>query len=231
MISAALKALSDVLSPGFRAILWKALGLTILLFIVLLAAIEGAISLFAAFPWPWLSTLAAWLTGFGLIAVFLLLMAPVTALFAGLFLDDVAALVERRDYPDDPPGRAADLWTSIVMAIEFGLLMLGVFILVLPLWFFAIGPAVMVAANAYLLGREFFTMTAMRHMSVRQARALRKAHAGKVFAAGLPPALLAHVPFVNLFVPLYATAYFVHIYKAIAGRGEQSGRQGPAAGG
>ena len=219
MIKAAFKALDDLTSPRFRAILWKALGLTIILFVVLLAAIEGAISLFAAFPWPWLSTLVAWLTGFGLIAVFLLLMAPVTALFAGFFLDDVAALVEERDYPADPPGREAGLWTSIVMGIEFGLLMLGVFILVLPLWFFAIGPAVMVAANAYLLGREFFTMVAMRHMSVSEAKALRKARAGQVFAAGLLPALLAHVPFVNLFAPLFATAYFTHIYKTIAGRG------------
>ncbi len=216
MLSAALMALRDILSPGFRAILWKALGLTVVLFILLLLAVEGALSLFAAFPWPWLSTLTAWLTGLGLIAVFLLLMAPVTALFAGLFLDDVAELVERRDYPDDPPGKPADLWTSLITGVEFSLLMLGVFILVLPLWFFAIGPAVMVAANACLLGREFFTMAAMRHMSAAEARALRKANAGRIFAAGLLPALLAHAPVVNLLAPLFATAYFTHIYKIIA---------------
>ncbi len=218
MLNAALMALRDVLSPEFRSILWKALGLTALLFMALLLAVEGTISLFASFPWPWLETLVAWVTGLGLFAAFLLLMAPVTAIFAGLFLDDVAELVERRDYPQDPPGRPADFLTALVTGIEFGLLMLAVFLLVLPLWLLAIGPAVMVMANAYLMGREFFVMAAMRHMSAREARALRKAHAGQVFAAGLLPALLTHVPFVNLFVPLFATAYFVHIYKAVAGR-------------
>jgi len=216
MLSAAFKALNDVLSPGFRAILWKALGLTIVLFIALIVAIEAAISVFAAFPWPWLTTLLAWVTGLGLFAAFIFLMAPVTALFAGLFLDDIAALVEQRDYPDDPPGKAAGFWISLRMGVQFGLLMLAVFAVTLPLWFFAVGPAIMVAANAYLLGREFFTMIAMRHMPRREAARLRKANAGRIFAAGIIPALLAHVPVLNLFVPLFATAYFTHIYKMIA---------------
>ncbi len=216
MLSAAFKALNDVFSPGFRAILWKALGLTIALFIALIIAIEAAISVFAAFPWPWLTTLLAWVTGLGLFAAFIFLMAPVTALFAGLFLDDIAALVERRDYPDDPPGKEAGFGASLLMGVQFGLLMLAVFAITLPLWFFAIGPAIMVAANAYLLGREFFTMIAMRHMPRREAARLRKANAGRIFAAGIIPALLAHVPVLNLFVPLFATAYFTHIYKMIA---------------
>ncbi len=216
MLSATFKALDDVFSPGFRAILWKALGLTIALFIALIVAIEAAISIFAAFPWPWLTTLLAWVTGLGFVAAFFFLMAPVTALFAGLFLDDIAALVERRDYPDDPPGREAGFWVSLLMGAQFGLLMLAVFAITLPLWFFAIGPAIMVAANAYLLGREFFTMIAMRHMPHREAARLRKANAGRIFAAGIIPALLTHVPVMNLFVPLFATAYFTHIYKMIA---------------
>ncbi len=33
------------------------------------------------------------------------LIAPVTAIVAGLFLDDVAEVVEHNDYPRDPPGR------------------------------------------------------------------------------------------------------------------------------
>ncbi len=218
MLQAALKALRDILSPELRPVLWKALGLTVALFVALLVAMEAALSAFAAFPWPWLETLLAWVTGLGLFAAFIFLMAPVTALFAGLFLDEVAERVERRDYPDDPPGREAPLWASLLMGLQFAVLMLGVFLLALPFWFFAIGPVVMVAANAYLMGREFFVMAAMRHMSAAKARALRKAHAREVFAAGIIPALLTHVPLLNLFVPLYATAYFIHIYKALSRR-------------
>ena len=44
MIGAALKAARDVLSRPFRSILWKSLGLSILLFISLLFASEFALS-------------------------------------------------------------------------------------------------------------------------------------------------------------------------------------------
>ncbi len=219
IIRAALAALRDMLSPGFRRILLKALGLTLLLFVAVMLLVQGLIAVFGSFPWPWLDTVVAWLAGIGLLAAFLLLMAPVTALFAGLFLDDVAELVERQDYPDDPPGRPADLFTSLRMGVEVFLLMIAVFVLVIPLWFLAIGPVVMVLANAWLLSREFFVMAAMRHMPLKDARALRRRHARRIWAAGLVPALLSHVPLVNLFVPLFATAYFVHVYKAIARRG------------
>ncbi len=216
MIEAALKAVRDMLSPDFRRILWKSLGLTVLLFLILLVLVQTALSLFAHLPWSWLETALAWLTGLGLFAAFLLLMAPVTALFAGFFLDDVAELVEKRDYPADPPGQEAPFLTSLWTGVETGLIMLIAFLLLLPLWFFAIGPVVMVALNAWLLSREFFLMIATRHMPMRKARRLRKRHRLQLWLAGLIPALLAHVPLLNLFVPLFATAYFVHIFKRIA---------------
>ncbi|RWM72396.1 EI24 domain-containing protein, partial [Mesorhizobium sp.] len=68
-----------------------------------------------ALPWlesliPGLPSWAGWLGGI-IAAIALafgmaLLIAPVTAIIAGLFLDDVAEVVERTDYPDDLPGRA-----------------------------------------------------------------------------------------------------------------------------
>lgn len=216
MITAALSALRDMFSPGFRKVLWKALGLSILLFAGILVVIEVLLSLLVAFPWPWLETILAIATGLGLFAAFFFLMAPVTAVFAGLFLDDIAAMVEERDYPADAPGRTLDNATALLTGIQFGLLVLMVNLAVLPALFFGIGAAVMVVANAYLLGREYFQMIAMRHSKASDARALRKQNAGRIFAAGLIPAAVALVPLVNLFVPLFATAYFVHIYKQIA---------------
>ena len=55
----------------------------------------------------------------------------------------------------------------------------------------------------------------MRHMTQEDARLLRKANAPVVFAAGLLPALLSFIPFANLVVPLYATSYFVHLFKMV----------------
>ncbi len=215
MIAAALLALQDALSPQFRKVLWKALGLAILLFIGILVALEVTISILVAFPWPWLETILAIATGLGVFAAFFFLMAPVTALFAGLFLDDIAELVEKRDYPADTPGKPLATATALITGIQFGLLVLMVNILLLPTLFIGIGAVMMVIGNAYLLGREYFSMIAMRHMPASEAKALRKENASRVFAAGLIPAGLALIPVVNLFVPLFATSYFVHIYKKV----------------
>ena len=217
MLKAGLKAIRDVLSPEFRRILWKALGLTIVLFAVILFALEMGLSAIPATPWPWLDTVISYATGLGAIAAFVFLMAPVTAIFAGIFLDDVAEIVERRDYPHDPPGRPQTIAAALLMAVQYGLIVLAVNLVALPALFFAIGPVVMLLANAYLLGREYFSMAAMRHMPWREASALRRRNAGRIFAAGLIPAALALVPFVSIILPLFATSYFVHIYKQIAG--------------
>lgn len=215
MFTAALRAISDLLSPAFRSILWKALGMTVVLFVAILIAVEVALSLLTAFPWPWLETILAVAAGLGLLAAFVFLMAPVTAVFAGLFLDDVAALVERRDYAADPPGRPLAGWRSLAMSVQFGLLVLLVNLALLPTLFLGIGAVMMVVANAYLLSREYFTMVACRHMPVDAAVTLRRERSPKVFVAGFIPALLSLVPLLNVAVPLFSTAYFVHIYKRL----------------
>ena len=216
MFRAALKAFGDLLSPDFRSVLFKAIGLTIGLFIAVLIAVEILISTLTLFPWPWAETLLAVGTGLALLVAFFFLMAPVTAIFAGFFLDNIAERVERRHYPGDAPGQPLGTAQAVMTALQFAALVLAVNLAILPMIFFAIGAPILVAANAYLISREYFEMVAFRHMPVSEARALRKENTPTVFAAGLFPALLALIPFVNLAVPLFATAYFVHIFKKVA---------------
>jgi len=215
MISAAIRALEDVMSQKFRGVLWKSVGLTVLLFIGIFIALEVVLSMLTAVPWPWLTTVLAIATGLGVFAAMFFLIAPVTAIFAGLFLDEIAEIVELRDYPTDPPGNPLSTTTSVLIALQFGLLVLLVNLVLLPTLFFGIGAVLMVIANAYFLGREYFSMIAMRHMPVRQATALRKENMGRIFAAGLVPAGLVLIPLVNILVPLFSTSYFVHIFKKI----------------
>jgi CysZ protein len=66
-----------------------------------------------------------------------------------------------------------------------------------------------------LLGREYFEMVAMRHMTPHEARRLRKDNAPRILAAGFIPAFLVAVPLVNIITPIFSTAYFVHIFKLI----------------
>ena len=106
MITAAFNALGDLLSRDFRSVLFKAIGLTLALFIAILIGVEVLLSYLMLVPWPWAETLAAIGAGLVLLVAFFFMMAPVTAIFAGLFLDDIAGRVEARHYARDPAGAA-----------------------------------------------------------------------------------------------------------------------------
>ena len=215
MFTSAFRAFGDLFSPEFRSVLFKALGLTLALFIAVLVISEVLIASFTHFSWPWADRLVEVGTGLALIVAFFFLMSPVTAAFAGLFLDQIAAKVEERHYPWDPRGMPLPAGSAILIAIQFFVVMLVVNLAVLPTVFFGFGAFVLVAANAYLIGREYFEMVAMRHMPVEEARILRRENSPTIFIAALLPAFMSLVPFVNLAVPLFSTSYFTHLFKSV----------------
>ena len=215
MLKSAFRAFGDLFSPEFRSVLVKALGLTIALFIAVLIITEVLIASFTHFSWPWADRLVEVGTGLALIVAFFFLMSPVTAAFAGLFLDQIAEKVEERHYPWDPRGTPLPVGRAILISIQFFVVVLLVNLAVLPMVFYGIGAFVLVAANAYLIGREYFEMVAMRHMPVEEAKMLRKENSPTVFIAALLPAFMSLVPFVNLAVPLFSTAYFTHLFKSV----------------
>lgn len=217
MTKALLKAVGDLFSPEFRSVLFKALGLTLALFVAVLILAEFVLVTLTNFSWPWAEELLGVGLGVALFVAFFFLMGPVTAAFAGLFLDRIAELVERRHYPWDPPGSALPLPMSIVFALKFFVVVLAVNLAVLPVVFLGVGAFALVAANAYLIGREYFEMVAMRHMPAEEARELRKQNGPAIFFAGLVPSLLSLVPVLNLAVPLFATSYFTHFFKSVRG--------------
>jgi CysZ protein len=216
MFKAFFKALNDVTSPEFRSVLWKSVGLTLVLFVGVMVAVEIILSFLTLVPWPWLQTVIAVGTGLGLIAAFFFLMAPVTAMFAGLFLDWIATRVENRHYPQDVKGKPLSTITALLFGLQFAAVALAVNLVVFPLVFFAgFGAVLLLLANAYLISREYFEMAASRFMSPAAASALRKKNSTKIYVAGLVPAALAMIPIINLAVPLFATSYFVHIFKSV----------------
>ncbi|PBB27078.1 MULTISPECIES: sulfate transporter family protein [unclassified Mesorhizobium] len=227
IFDAARIAVLELLSPPFRAVFIKTLGLTVL---ALVALWFGLTSLVEWLALPWLQTLlpgmpswVGWLGGI-IAAIALafgmaLLVAPVTAVIAGLFLDDVAEVVERTDYPRDPVGRAMPAWRSLVLAIEFlGVVILGNIVALMLLLVPGINIAIFFIVNGYLLGREFFEFAAMRFRPEDEARALRRQYAGTVFLAGLVIAAFLAVPLLNLLTPLFAAAMMVHLHKAVSAR-------------
>lgn len=228
IFEAARLSLANLFAPETRSVFWKVLGLTIVVLIGLWVALREA---FFAYVWPYFAQLmptvpdwAGWLTfilaifaGLGLALALALLIAPVTALIAGIFLDDVAEVVERRDYPADPSGQALPLGAALVESAKFlGVVIVGNIIALFLLFVPGINLIAFFLVNGYLLGREFFEFAAMRFRPAAEAKAFREKHRGTVFLAGLLIACFLAVPFVNLLTPLFAAGMMVHLHKAIS---------------
>jgi CysZ protein len=218
MLAAAGQAFRELFTPPFRAVLLKCVAFTIGLLILLIVAIEWAFGHFVQWP-DWIETTVEWLGGFALVVGSIFLIPPVTSLIAGLYLDDIAATVERERYPADPPGKEMPALQAVALALKFFVVVLLVNIVAL---FLLLVPGVNLVAfylgNGYLLGREYFELAAMRHLPPAEARTLRKANRLTVFLGGLIIAGLASVPILNLVTPLFATAFMVHVYKDLARR-------------
>jgi CysZ protein len=216
MLSAAGQAFNDVFTPPFRAVLFKCVAFTIGLLVLLIVGIEWTFSHFVQWP-GWIETSIQWLGGLALVVGSIFLIPPVTSLIAGLYLDDIAAVVEREHYPADPPGEALPTSQAIGVALRFFFVVLLVSLVAL---FLLLIPGVNLIAfylgNGYLLGREYFELAAMRHVPPAEAKALRKANRLTELLSGLVIAGIASVPILNLITPLFATGFMVRVYKALA---------------
>lgn len=219
MFAAASSALAQIFSPPFRSVLWKSVGLTLAMLAAVWAMAYGAITHFADVASPGLQTLIDIATGIGLLFGLGFLVAPVTSLFAGLFLDEIAAEVERVHYPLDPPGREMPLGPAIGSALRFTALVVVVNLFVLALILLpGINVSAFFIANAYLLGREYFEQVALRFHPREAVTELRRRNGTRVFLAGLLIALVLAIPIVNFLTPLFATAFMVHIFKGVERR-------------
>jgi CysZ protein len=230
IMKAAGAAMGRLFTPPFRGVLFKSLGITILALMALWFGLHQAFDALAL-PWidvalpgfptwaGWISLVAAILVGLGLAVAMALLVAPVTAIVAGLFLDDIAEVVEKTDYPADPPGEALPALPALFMSLKFfGVVVLANLFALLLLFVPGVNLVAFFIVNAYLLGREFFEFAAMRFRSEAEAKALRRRYAGTVFLAGLVIAAFLAVPFLNLLTPLFAAAMMTHLHKMVSAR-------------
>lgn len=214
MLSAAAKAFSEMLTRPFRPVLLKTVGLVLALFVVVFLSVQGVIEFFLPFVTGWMETTLEVFAGLALVVGFVFFAAPITALVASLFVDDIAEAVERRDYPADPPGRALSILAGLLQAIRFFGVVLAVNILALMLLLIpGVNIIAFLLANAFLLGREYFELCALRHMPAAEMRELRRRNAGQLFVAGLVIAGFLAVPILNFLTPVFATCFMMHVFK------------------
>ena len=222
LIRAAVAAWRQVLSGPLRRILWRSLGLTLGLLALLWFGLTRLFSYYLkghplSVDYPILDGFAFFLAGAGLLIAMIYVLPPVSALVAGFFLDDAAEIVERTDFPGEPPGRALPAGRALLYGIRFAGLALLVNLAALTLFFVPVVNVVaFFAANAYLLGREYFEMAAGRFRPLPEAADMRREHRATVLFAGAMVAGLVLVPVLNLLTPLFGIALMVHVHKRLA---------------
>jgi len=218
MIQDALAAFRQVFSPAFRRVLFKSPGLTIGILVLAWFGLERLLTYFIAIENAWIATTVAVLAGLSLFVAMIFLVAPISALVGGFYLDELAEQVEKSSAPVWPVGNALPTGQAIGLAARFALLTLAVnlgalMLLLVP----GVNAIAFIAANAYLMGREFFELAAMRYRPMPEVQALRRAHAPYLFFAGLPIALFLSVPLLNLLTPLFGVAYMARVHKRVTG--------------
>src|SRR5580704_19083245 len=233
MIDAAVKAISQMLSPPMRSILWRSIGLALVLITVLAVGLQRLLSWFATSGEGWAEAMLgpgyhtslnalAWVVsiaaGLGVVLGGIFLMPAISSLVASFFVDDVGDLVEREYYPAEEPGVALPLGIAMTEGVKTALLTILVYLVALPFVFVAgAGFLVFFIATAWLLGREYFELAAMRFRSPAEAKAMRRDHASTIFTAGLIIAAFVSIPIVNLATPLFGMAFMVHMHKRLSG--------------
>ncbi|MES2782821.1 MAG: EI24 domain-containing protein [Pseudomonadota bacterium] len=212
MIQALMLSFQSLSDRRVAKVMVKVVLLTVVSFLVL------GVGLWFALQW-----LFAWLNvnddGFwsGLLSMAIivlsgvLLFRVVAVAITWVFADDIIDAVEDRHYPRQAAfGKRPSLGAGLQMAIRSITRVVGYNLLALPIYllllFTGIGTAVaFLLINALLLGRDLEDMLIARHGAKGAMNKLPRLMLGLLGTAGML------VPFVNLLVPVLATAMAVHL--------------------
>lgn len=227
ILNAFFAALGQIGDPRFRAVLLRGVGLTITL---LIAACAGAIWLInwlsgdeISLPWigavPWLNDVLNYSGIFVVLILPVFLMMPVASAIISMFLEEVAQAVEDKHYPTLPAVPGIPFSEGMRDAASFMgvLIVANLLALILYAIFTPLAPFIFWAMNGFLLGREYFTLAAMRRIGRDGARKLRAKHTPTIWLAGTLMAIPLSVPLVNLVIPILGAATFTHIYHKLSG--------------
>ncbi|SNY90497.1 CysZ protein [Cohaesibacter sp. ES.047] len=221
MLSSAILAFNQLFTKPFRSVLWKMLGITMLLLVLVWIGMESGIGYLLSqedFLPGWAETTAKIVTGLGFVFGLWFLIIPVSTVVAGLFLDEVSHVVETTHYPHEPHGKDMSIPDTVVQTARFlGVVILVNLVVLLLIPFLGLGVILFFIANGYLLGREYFEQAALRYHTRAELKELRSRHGAKIFFCGLLIACFIAVPVLNLLTPLFATAFMVHVRKRLTG--------------
>ena len=221
-------ALGQLGDPRFRRVLLIGVGLSLVLLIGFTAGFSWLTE--AITPdeiWlpvlgdvQWLDDLLSWGAVFLLLFLSMFLMIPVASAITSMFLDDVASAVEAKHYPDLPAAEKVPFGDALRDTVNFlgVLIAANIFAIALYVFFPPFAPLIFWGVNGFLLGREYFTMVAIRWVGRVRAKELRRSHTGTIWLAGTLMAIPLSVPLLNLLIPILGAATFTHLYHGLTMR-------------
>ena len=227
MLSSFFKALGQMGDPRLRRVVWLGVGSSLVLLTGVTLGFVWLVNLWVGEevrlpligPVTWVNDLLS-LSVVGLVLLgSVFLMIPIASAISSVFLDSVAAAVEAKHYPHLPPARPVPPIDAVRDTIGFlGVLVAGnlcaviLYVMIPPAT-----PLIFLALNGFLLGREYFTLAAIRRVGRQEAAALRKRHAGRIWLAGTLMAAPLTIPVLNLVMPVLGAATFTHIFHDLEG--------------
>ncbi|MCE8512967.1 EI24 domain-containing protein [Ruegeria pomeroyi] len=227
IVNAFLAALGQIGDPRFRKVLGLGVGLTLALLVAVYALflwliqwlVGPEVTLPVLGEVTWVGGLLSVSSLIFMLVLSVFLMVPVASAITSMFLDEVAQAVEDRHYPHLPAVAKVPFGEALKDTVNF----LGVLIaanlaaFVLYAMFAPFALFIFWGLNGFLLGREYFTLAAMRRVGRAEARRLRSKHLMAIWLAGALMAIPLSVPLVNLLIPILGAATFTHIFHAVNG--------------
>ncbi|MEM1351044.1 MAG: EI24 domain-containing protein [Pseudomonadota bacterium] len=229
IFSCVFAAIGQMTDPRFRRVLLTGIGLALVLLIgfsvFFVWLIGGFVGDQTTLPFvgqvTWLDNVVSWGAALLLLVLSAFLMVPVASAIASMFLETVAEAVEQEHYPKLAPATPITFADSISDTLGFlGVLVLAnILALLLYLLFVPLAVFIFWGLNGFLLGREYFTLAAMRRVGRKQAKVLRKRHGMTIWLTGVLMAIPLTVPIMNLIVPILGAAAFTHLFHRLEPQG------------
>jgi CysZ protein len=206
------RALSQLNDPVFQRVVWRSLAWSAACFVALIGIAVWLVNHLLALHgwWAWAAGL---LGGIGAALLAFWLFLPVAAVIGTLFMERIAAAVERRFYPTMPPPHGAPFAVQVWDGLAVGarILLFNLLALVLALAIPGAGLILAWAIGAFAIGRGMFVAVAMRRMSRSEAESLYRRERATVLTQGGVMALACYLPLLNLLLPVIGTAAMVHV--------------------
>ena len=221
MASALALSFAQLRDPVHRKVLWRALAVTLLLFVILWWGCERLLAGLDTSGWPaWAAS--AWADGGALLGALLILplfiplFAATATGIAEIWLDQVIGAVEARYYPG-VNARPAGIATGVRLGLGATARLLVWNLLAMPFYLVLLitgfGTLILfVVLNGWLLGRAYLEMVAVRHLPAADVAPWIASHPYLRWQAGLVAAGLFAVPVVNLVAPLVGASLATHLF-------------------